>query len=794
MDLNALIEAARIYDFDKSKITKDVDDRKTFIDRWPLDSLRSMTVEEYCGLFKDSFIYWLEFKKLLAGIGGGSAFKFGVYSKPLDKKYFKRDGMSGREISGNELEQEFKIIRDQICLCLNLAEKGNISEIEKLEKKLSAMVLLKIFTIYKPKYFITALSKGALAKATVSLGLLSEEEADEASCIYLNFLVNKKLNEIPETKDWSDTQRGHFIWEHFKEEKDQDDETVWKNILTVGMYLSKYGKDIRFPDLSWKDTYALFYQSLGKGRGVESFGNTLKNARDKYDGHNQSSRQGWKNPDGKPLSLTNGERKIFEKYAEMPEPKFWKRVEKLIEEVDEVESTTKEIGVFSNTETRNHPLNQIFCGPPGTGKTYNSIYRALEILGVAIPGLRNSDEFRANAIKEFESQIKKGNILFLTFNQAYSYEEFIEGIRPVLNKDQLTYKLENGILKKFLLGGSRIEDFFSAGEVVKSTRAKYKVVRVDNGNIKLRKFEESGADTRGNIYIPIEALEELWNYINDKKITPEVLMSRDYLGSVKQELETDNFILSYTSEFTACLNHLISKTITPSEKSSPKVLLIDEINRGNVSHIFGELITLLEEDKREGKGVSIKLPYSKESFILPPNLYILGTMNTADKSIAPLDFALRRRFHFESFWPDSALVAQKWKVDEVSKEQAQAVFEALNQKIEMLKGKDYTIGHSYFLKLNGVHDLYRTMFEQIIPLLNEYFYHDWNSLKFILGNKFVSKHPGMKKFKNISNLAEDCWVFNDFKEDGRVNFEKFIQAFVDIDKPQANQNDTEEAS
>jgi hypothetical protein len=797
MDSKQLIEAARNYDFDITKISKDAEDRKAFTERWPIEKLDALTVEEYCGLFKNSFIYWLEFKKLLAGIGGGSAFKFGVYSKPQEKKYFKRDGMSGREISGNELESEFKDIRDQICLCLNLAEKGDISEIEKLEKKLSAIVLLKILTIYKPKNFITALSKPALAKAAVSLELLAEDEAEESSCIYLNFIVNKKLNEFPETKNWTDTQRGHFIWEHFKEEKNQDEETIWKNILTVGMYLSKYGdghKNARFPDLSWKETYAMFYPVLGKKRELESFCNTLKNARDKFDGHNKSSRQGWKNPDGKPLSLTNGERKIFEKYSDMSEPKFWKKIVKLIDEAVEDDGGEEMTLSPDKAESRRFPLNQIFCGPPGTGKTYNSIFRALEILNITISGKKGTDEHRAEAIKEFESQIKKGNILFLTFNQSYSYEEFIEGIRPVLNKDQLTYKLENGILKKFVQDDSKIEYLFSVGEILKATRAKYIVERVDNGNIKLRKYDEAGSDSRGNIYIPIEALEELWNFLNTKKITPDVLMSRDYLQSIKQDLETDNFILSYTSEFTACLNHLMLKRDLSAHEKSAKVLLIDEINRGNVSQIFGELITLLEEDKRDGKGVPVSLPYSKHSFILPANLYILGTMNTADKSIAPLDFALRRRFNFESFWPNPSLVAEKWNVDGVSKEQAQSVFESLNHKIEMLKGKDYTVGHSYFLKLNSSHDLYKTMFEQVIPLLNEYFYHDWNSLKFVLGSSFITKHPAMKKFRNITNLVDECWLISDFVEGSEINIDKFLKAFIEIAKTQANENDTEEAS
>ncbi|MES2528691.1 MAG: AAA family ATPase [Bdellovibrionota bacterium] len=462
----------------------------------------------------------------------------------------------------------------------------------------------------------------------------------------------------------------------------------------------------------------------------------------------------------------------------------------LISNFQPVLTGVKSMAVTTKTDFK---LNTIFCGPPGTGKTYHSIFRALDILGVIVPGGRGSDEFRAAAIKAFEDQIKKGNILFLTFNQAYSYEEFIEGIRPILNKDQLSYKLEDGALKKFLFGGSQIKDLFSAGDVLKATRSKFVVDKVDNGNIKLRKFELSGEDSRGNIYIPLEALQELWQYMKNKNVTAEVLMSRDYLGNIKQDLETDNFVLGYTAEFTACLNHLKSKELDIRDNTKAKVLVIDEINRGNVSQIFGELITLLEEDKREGKGVTIKLPYSKESFILPPNLYVLGTMNTADKSIAPLDFALRRRFHFESYWPDSRLVSDKWKVEGITREQARVSFESLNEKIEMLRGRDYTIGHSYFLKTHSPEDLYRTIFEQIIPLLNEYFYQDWKSLGFILGKGFVRQHPGMKKFKGVSNLLDECWVINDFVEYGNINMSAFLKAFSDLGKMEDSDDSQETA-
>jgi len=180
------------------------------------------------------------------------------------------------------------------------------------------------------------------------------------------------------------------------------------------------------------------------------------------------------------------------------------------------------------------------------------------------------------------------------------------------------------------------------------------------------------------------------------------------------------------------------------------VLIIDEINRGNISKILGELITLIESDKRLGESGQIicALPYSSEKFILPPNLYIIGTMNTADRSIALLDSALRRRFSFRPFYPQSELLgqnAQGLNIDLTD------LLETMNQRIECLYDRDHTIGHSYFLDIKTNEELISVFKDKIIPLLEEYFYNDLEKVGQVLGGIGSNENDGFIVYKKQYN-------------------------------------------
>ncbi len=275
------------------------------------------------------------------------------------------------------------------------------------------------------------------------------------------------------------------------------------------------------------------------------------------------------------------------------------------------------------------PLNQILFGPPGTGKTYNTVNMALDI--VCPEGSQWEKEPRDKARKEYQIMLDAGQIVFVTFHQSMSYEDFIEGIKPKTKDGKITYEVKNGIFKELCAKAKK---------------------------------------------------DKLKNY----------------------------------------------------------VMIIDEINRGNVANIFGELISLIEDDKRLGAREELRaeLPYSHTIFSVPKNVYIIGTMNTADRSVEALDSALRRRFTFKEMMPKSELVPEENYV--------RNIFEIINQRIEVLKDREHQIGHSYFMGVKNNEDLKAVFYDKIIPLLQEYFYGDYEKIQLVLGEGFVKKESEIVKF------------------------------------------------
>ncbi|HIF9109926.1 TPA: McrB family protein [Photobacterium damselae] len=211
---------------------------------------------------------------------------------------------------------------------------------------------------------------------------------------------------------------------------------------------------------------------------------------------------------------------------------------------------------------------------------------------------------------------------------------------------------------------------------------------------------------------------------------------------------------------------IVSKRMSPSNQSSSdkRVLIIDEINRGNISNIFGELITLIEPSKRAGakEALSVKLPYSKEMFSVPDNLHIIGTMNTADKSLAQIDIALRRRFQFEEMMTNYELLAEIPLIDGIDIEQMVRV---INKRIKLLYDREHTIGHSFFLSLKdnpSIEHLAEIFELQILPLLEEYFFENWERVAMVLGDH-LKTDEGLRfvveqfDANEIAQLMGDDW-------------------------------------
>lgn len=275
----------------------------------------------------------------------------------------------------------------------------------------------------------------------------------------------------------------------------------------------------------------------------------------------------------------------------------------------------------------------------------------------------------------------------------------------------------------------------------------------------------------GTLPLPLSLLRQLLAYVRSGEIDVEDIRQGRVFEKVA-EAEMEKFIVNgYQNLFAAMVEQLM-KPQENSATTDARVLVIDEINRGNISRIFGELITLIETSKRAGEdeALSVVLPYSKHRFSVPNNLYLIGTMNTADRSLAGLDMALRRRFVFREMPPRPELLDG---VDVQGLNIGQ-LLRVMNQRIEVLLDRDHCLGHAYFMPLEDDGSLERleAIFRnQILPLLLEYFFEDWQRIQWVFNDhrkpaldRFVEqdKQDVAALFGNISVPAQGAvWRIND---------------------------------
>lgn len=375
------------------------------------------------------------------------------------------------------------------------------------------------------------------------------------------------------------------------------------------------------------------------------------------------------------------------------------------------------------------PTNLILYGPPGTGKTYHSVNKALEIVD---PGFMKAPRDRTQITERYRELVDEGRIVFTTFHQSMSYEDFIEGIKPIPNDEQgnnLSYEVEAGIFKHLCRRAamSGHNNFYSA-----YTRFMEDIAGKDEKQLSLTTPFGAKFVVRPNSNDNLTLI--LGNEGRKGGSLTQNIMTSYILGET-----APSFFKGYYLGVIEKLKSDYGLTIGETAKRD-FVLIIDEINRGNVSQIFGELITLIEQDKRAGmpEALEVTLPYSKEKFSVPANLHIIGTMNTADRSVEALDTALRRRFSFCEMSPDYSLL----RGSTVHGLDLGDLLETINQRIEGLLDRDHAIGHSYFLKVKlGDSTLKDVFLDEIIPLLQEYFYGNFGRIELVLGHGFVRSVP-----------------------------------------------------
>ncbi len=452
------------------------------------------------------------------------------------------------------------------------------------------------------------------------------------------------------------------------------------------------------------------------------------------------------------------------------------------------DSLTKEVISESFEDESNFPLNQILFGAPGTGKTFDTKRIAVEI----IKG--NKDRSREDVLNEYEILKNSGQIQFTTFHQSMSYEDFIEGIKPESIDSNVIYEVKDGIFKKMSRLASRevsnIKNIENAVDELLFDDAWNALIEesqnsIENGNYLILKtitskdIEIVALSNQGNLIVKPKvenALEYTISYYRTKKLFesfPEFNsiknIDKDFRTIIGGSNSTAYWsVLNYIHNFLKDKAHSSEqKEIEPVKKY---VLIIDEINRGNVSAIFGELITLIEDDKRKGvlneskEVIEVKLPYSNEPFSVPDNLYIVGTMNTADRSVEALDTALRRRFSFIEVSSNPEILQIEHSNSGILIENAKEIdliemLKRINQRIELLIDKDHQIGHSYFIKINDFSELKTTFKDKIIPLLEEYFYGDFGKIGLVLGSSFIKA-----KYKDSTETKGILATFKDYEE------------------------------
>lgn len=877
-----IILEGRMADFDLRLMNE-------FLEKWSVQRISEMTIDEYSKRGnQNTLTYWLEFKlKNYGSIKGGSSYKFGIFSRnDSGKGSNDNTRMSDFKYSwsrkyGQNAEKAFNNIKTSILKVIKLSMEGKITEIEKIDLpdvlKWKIAFLYhnhktpKILMIFSKKIlnYLTGKNLGFADSYEILLKKINSNDIYDYSEILwqkwdnfknskkLEFIKNLEVNQTLEIQLGKDDNwfrsygsiENYFksglpslkIFRHYAKERRVNKDTD-KNIKTFILFTLKndfiagcYTTGAPNQEFDEKNQPYFSYELCD---AIIYFDKPIdKTSMEKILGTKIEGGQRYNNE-------TFGE--YEELISKIIDLKYLKEENIMI--LDKRTNFPKpENGENGENKMSKSPLNLILYGPPGTGKTYNTINKALEIIvekekdndvvcDKTIYEIKNilnkdvpSNEERKILQEAFKFFKEKGQIEFITFHQSYSYEDFVEGIKPIPpfeeDNEEMIFKTKHGIFKKtceealkkseisknsrffrMALGRQNEKPFERVNYCIKNNLIgigydgfKYDLSNhKDHESIKNSNNNEQKTGS-GQLDIFVNQLEKgdyLFITVGNKdivglcKVTGEYFFD-EYPHEIMKGFEHQRKV-TWLSENIALDVSVLGWETVPSETitairseinfdeinmavNKNFVLIIDEINRGNISKIFGELITLIEDDKRLGEEneMTVTLPYSKQAFGVPTNLHIVGTMNTADRSIALMDMALRRRFSFQEMMPRYD-VLEGIKVEKDGKEIIiSELLKKINERIEFLYDRDHTIGHAYFIKLKDMKDdeqykeLCSTFANKIIPLLQEYFYEDWEKIQIVLGDH-------IKQYKKEEK--DECKEWDD-----EINKTRFIQSKISVE-------------
>ena len=492
------------------------------------------------------------------------------------------------------------------------------------------------------------------------------------------------------------------------------------------------------------------------------------------------------------VTETNIKRTGYELYLKMPLPEF---LPKLIQDQEDqsffpyVEKLFAMVrkGHLANKQKKQkneelegeimteQALNRILFGAAGTGKTYHSINHALSIIeNKSLDVLENEDRVELKA--RFDKYKEQGQIKFVTFHQSFSYEDFVEGIRAETDDaGQLTYDVKAGVFKEICeKAKGTAQQKHHIDEVMDDFLAEITETPLELKTQQNKQFTVAYLGSGLTLQCqPLASEVNATYYAN--------------IGKIKSLLSGEEVDKAYNRSYIKAVAEYLKPRIQnqPQPKINQSyVLIIDEINRGNISRIFGELITLIEDSKRQGaeEALSVTLPYSKKEFTVPSNVYLIGTMNSSDRSLTGLDIALRRRFTFIEMPPKPELlnniVIEGMNVGKL--------LEVMNQRIEVLLNRDHCIGHANFMSLKEqptLEHLAHIFKQKIIPQLQEYFFDDWAKINLVFFNNGMLVEDKTLNIASLfpSNFEQELGYSNE-KKIWKINEDAFktIDAFIQI--------------